>query len=58
MLPSSSWIGIYMLPPDEGPTGSGIVMSLLAVGLAVDCWWLVSWAKAKLDKDPNAFQDE
>ena len=47
-----------MLTPDEGPTGSGIVMSLLAVGLAADCWWLVSWAKAKLDKDPNAFQDE
>lgn len=58
IIMSSSLMGFYFMTPDEVPLWSGIVMSALAIGLSVDCCCVLFWAKAKLAKDPKAFQDE
>ena len=48
---------LYFAAEDPVSTGSTIIMSVLALVLAVDCVCVLQWGKARLAKDPKAFTD-
>ena len=48
---------LYFAAEDIVSTQSAIIMSVLALALAVDCVCVLQWGKARLAKDPTAFTD-
>ena len=49
---------MYVGTSDPVPIEAGIVMAILAIWPSVSCICVLTWAKAKIAKDPKAFDDE
>ena len=49
---------MYLATSDPVPIEAAIVMGILALSISVLPICVLRWAKAKISKDPNAFEDE
>ena len=49
---------VYAMTPDDASLQLTLTPAILGVALIVDIVCVLIWAKAKLARDPKAFQDE